>query len=352
MPKKRRKFKRYLFIILSFIFFAIGFTLLYLGLQNRQVITVEYSSKENIDYKVYLKPNNFFETPYLGKGQTYISSLIDYISASLEYEQTYNKNVSGNYNYEVKAIISADKPRGAEGNYWQKEYVIVGNNIVKIDNDDSFKINLSNKIDYQKYNELLQAFKKEYVLSIDGKLKIQLTVNSEVTPIGMTKKVKSERTMELSIPLTEQSVDLSINTKTGENNKSEVKEIMYLTDLKYKIEKIAGFVFIGLALLSLLGELFRIIKIRRETSEYTKKVNKILTTYNAIIVNTKNNIDLKKYNVVNVESFDELIDAHSEIRMPINYIKKEFGSQFILINNDMAWVYSLKKNGDFDEENQ
>ena len=221
---------------------------------------------------------------------------------------------------------------------------------MKIDNDNSFKIDLSNKIDYQKFNELLQAFKKEYVLSIDGKLKIQMVVKSDVTPNGMTKNVKLERTMELSIPLTEQSVDLSINTKTGENNKSEIKEIAYLPDFKYKVEKIAGFVSIGLAVLFLLGELIRIIKIRRETSEYTKKVNKILTTYNAIIVNSKNNIDLKKYNVVDVDGFDELIDAHSEIRMPINYIEKRSGSQFILINNDMAWVYSLKKNGDFDEK--
>ena len=59
MPKKKKRIKRYLFIILSFINFLLGFTFLYFGLQNHQTLTMDYTTKEGIDYQVYLKENNF-----------------------------------------------------------------------------------------------------------------------------------------------------------------------------------------------------------------------------------------------------------------------------------------------------
>lgn len=350
MQKKKKRIKRYLFIILSFINFILGFTFLYFGLQNHQTLTMNYTTKESIDYQVYLKENNFFETPYLTKGSTYISTLIDYINTTITYEQSFSRNVVGTYTYYTKAVISADKPRGDTGNYWQKEYQISEPISNKITDVNSFNIEVNNKIDYQKYNTLLQEFKKEYLISIDGKLKVQLVVESEVIPIGMTKTVKSEKIVELSIPLTEQSVDLTINTsEDGEAKTSTVKETVISKEIKYLLAKIAGYIFIILGIISLICEIIKIINIERQTSEYTKKVKKILSTYNAIIVNAKNSIDLDEYNVVNVDTFDELIDAHSELRMPINYIKNKNSSMFILINDKMAWVYELKKNGDQSE---
>ena len=50
--------------------------------------------------------------------------------------------------------------------------------------------------------------------------------------------------------------------------------------------------------------------------------------------------DLK---VIEVNTFSELIDAHSEVRMPINYYEEvtDYKSVFVLVSTNMAWVYTL-----------
>ena len=78
--------------------------------------------------------------------------------------------------------------------------------------------------------------------------------------------------------------------------------------------------------------------------EYELKLKKILTTYDSIIVNIKILPDIRKYNVINVESFEELIDAHSEVRMPINYYHTNKTAVFLLFNEATVWRYTVKKN--------
>ena len=70
---------------------------------------------------------------------------------------------------------------------------------------------------------------------------------------------------------------------------------------------------------------------------------KILKTYDGILVEVDSLPDLTKFNVIYVKSFDELIDAHSEIRRPINFIQKSSHAKFLLINEGIAWVYKFNR---------
>ena len=71
-------------------------------------------------------------------------------------------------------------------------------------------------------------------------------------------------------------------------------------------------------------------------------MSKILTAYDGIIVNASTLPDLNKFNVIKVRSFDELLDAHSEVRLPINYYRQTNKSIFILVNDTMLWMYTLE----------
>ena len=59
--------------------------------------------------------------------------------------------------------------------------------------------------------------------------------------------------------------------------------------------------------------------------------------------------DLDEKKIINVNSFDELVDAQNEVRMPINFIELERNelSKFILISDSIIWIYTL-----IDEKNQ
>ena len=55
-------------------------------MSNYSQDVVNYVENSSIDYKVYLKKNNYFDTPFLEKNKVYITSLIDYIDIDFSYK--------------------------------------------------------------------------------------------------------------------------------------------------------------------------------------------------------------------------------------------------------------------------
>ena len=45
---------------------------------------INYVEDGSVDYKVYLKENNFYSDSYLGKDQVYVAGLIDKVAATLK----------------------------------------------------------------------------------------------------------------------------------------------------------------------------------------------------------------------------------------------------------------------------
>jgi hypothetical protein len=66
---------------------------------------VTFNETSNIDYKVYLKDNKFFEDSYLEANKQYIASLIDYISAKFNYKL----NLSENNITDISVLIKAKR---------------------------------------------------------------------------------------------------------------------------------------------------------------------------------------------------------------------------------------------------
>ena len=94
--------------------------------------------------------------------------------------------------------------------------------------------------------------------------------------------------------------------------------------------------------LELLGQYSKIENnIKALTSEYDKYVGKILKNYDRLIVESRTNINLKKYNTVNVKSFTELLDVRDNLKLPIiyfNIVKHEKGMFYIKDGNDIYVV--------------
>ena len=76
-------------------------------------------------------------------------------------------------------------------------------------------------IDYQKYNSLLNEFKKDYGISFNGVFRVELIVNSESKTDNIVKEIPVESLVEVKIPLTQQVIDLSIDLS---NNDVEIVE--------------------------------------------------------------------------------------------------------------------------------
>ena len=87
------------------------------------------------------------------------------------------------------------------------------------------------------------------------------------------------------------------------------------------------------------------IYIYNKEINYKTKLTEILKKYDDKIVNVKKFYNIKKYNLIYVDSFEELLDVYNTYNSIINYreIKKNEKSIFTVINDKNAWIYVLKE---------
>ena len=139
--------------------------------------TLSYDIVGNVDYKVYLKENNFYKDPYLGKNMTYITSLVDYIDMAFNY----NFDITEKSDIEYTYIISANLVITPEDNskvLFDEKYVILSDTISKKNIDsEGYNISEAIKLDFNYYNDLANKFKSTYGVNCNCKLILDLDVD-------------------------------------------------------------------------------------------------------------------------------------------------------------------------------
>ena len=329
-------------LFLSIFFLAGGVFNIFKGFHNFKWINFSYQEDNSVHYKVYLKENDFFDTNYLDENKTYITSLIDHLNIDFQYQVNFKEEekaakIAGNYEYVIKAIISADKKDNQVGNYWTKEFIVKELTKQDVSDSDYFLIRENIDIDYNKYNELLNEFKRATLVSTDAKLSIVMEVKGDAKS-GDT-DVKLNRNLSFSIPLSELTVEGKADTEASNGNNTISKQIRD-NDPKFTFCRVVGIIS-TLTSFVIAFSIYKYYKRLILKDMYAHKLKKLLATYDGIIVNVKNMPDLNNLTVIMVTSFEELIDAHSEVRMPINFYesKKKRESYFVLINGSQAYVY-------------
>jgi len=337
-----------LFTMLACIFVVLG-AFFYKKTKAETIINkVEYAEKSSVDYRVYLKENKFFDEKYLTKDniinekKLLVAELIDKISINYNYVLSFSEKVNGNYTYYIKAIVESNESAGSK-NYWSKEYMLTDKKTKDINNTDSVIVLDDVNVQYDKYNKILNDWKDVAGVSMDGKLKVILVFESTVSAPNLEQKYQINNSdIKLELPLSKAATEITINEKSNDNTKT-IEEKVVNSDSKYLKYRI-GVVFSGL--LSIICVIMILVtrSNQKNDNKYYTELKKILSTYDGIIVNVSSLPDLDKFNVIKVRSFDELLDAHSEVRLPINYYPQKHKATFILVNDTMLWMYTLRNN--------
>lgn len=339
----KKNFKSILLITNSVVLFIISFLLFYKSINNYTQDIIKYKEESTIDYKVYLKENNYFDSPYLEENKAYITSLIDYIDVDFNYNMEFDSNRSGKYVYYVKGIMGANV-NNSKNDYWQKTYDLIKVNEVTYNDLDKINFLQNVKIDYQKYNDLLLSFKEEFKLSFDGYFKVILYVENYVESSNGY-ELKEATTLDLEIPLTKATIEVPITVGEEKVESLLTGDLIYSKNKLYTLLKILSIISLlgGLVLLTI--GVFRIVRSLEKVSAYNKELKKILKTYDGIIVNIGVLPNYSKFNLIDVNSFNELLDAHGEIRQPISFYESKNKAIFILINGNIMWRYILVDEG-------
>ena len=271
--------RKYILLQVLFVFGIVLFSMMdiYLyrmGYFEEKKIAINYKeSGPDVDYKVYLKDNDFFDTKYLTKAdnKTFITSLIDYINVEYNYIIQFDKKVSGKYRYYVMATLEANKNNSAD-NYWSKDYRIIDEKSYEVNDITEYVIHNNVDVDYNKYNGILSSFKKTLNLnSSSGVLKVFLVVNSELEGEEIQIPIES-KILLIQLPLTELTIDASVDTLPNDN----VKEISKVIDSnKPQIMKSIGYIYIGAVLVCVIL-LIITSKRKKNTNRYESELKKIM----------------------------------------------------------------------------
>ena len=105
-----------------------------------------------------------------------------------------------------------------------------------------------------------------------------------------------------------------------------------------------GIVATGFTVVMFLYLLITSNSIKNGDTKYTKDLNRILKTYDAILVESISKPYLKGKNIIVVSNIVDLVDAQIEVRKPIYYTKSDNACDFMILDSDQAMVFIMKEN--------
>ena len=302
--------------------------------------TVTYNEKSNVDYKVYLKDNNFYDKSYLNKGMAYVTSLIDNIK--IKYNYTFDSTIESDLDIKYKIIgklVIASQNNSKT--FYEKEYDLSKEIIDEMVNEKSYIIDRDVEIDYQYYNNLANEFKSNYAVNTTSRLEVSLHVE-ETNKESNSYELNSINNVVLSIPLSEQEINISLDNTNLNNSKNIVlhKKIV-VKDISFVIISAFIILMIIFTFISLIEKIYLLTQ--KNLSAYDKHIRRILLGYDRIIVNVMNIPNKDDYNLIEVENFQELVDVRDNTKEPINYhvIKEHSMCEFFVINGDNLYLYEV-----------
>lgn len=329
------------------IFIFLGF-LLSFSFYFKKTSKLHYEEKSNLDYRVYLKENQFYDTPYLPKDKQYISALIDYIDADFSYTFDSDDNLDIQYKYYVVADLEINDTSGK--NIYEKKFNLLDEKRVQ-STTNIFNIAENVKIDYNKYNTLAKQFIKQYSINAKAKLTVSLYVDVVGNHENFEKNITDQGVVKLEIPLLGDLNNIEMDYDLVNNNDAV---------LEYSTTRIHNPILFGIIIFLMILDIVmviyiivKVIKTRDASLLYQLKLNKIKKEYDKYLsetILTQRVEDLyktKSLRIVLIKNFEGLLDIRDSLKKPILYNEEIPGVEtiFYIISDNIVYLYVMHVNG-------
>ena len=333
--KNSMYYKSVYYVIFMFIFIVFGYVFLDSGFNTKTKVDINYEDSSNVVYKVNYKDNN-----YKVNNDRYISDMVSSIDIKYNYNNLFSKYINGFYRYNVEGYLITYED-DITNSLWERKYFLMDDKTIVLDKSEINDIKIDDKItiDFNKYREEIYDFINSYNIDIDGYLSVKINIFESINFNKLDNVYEEEKSIIINIPLTEDIFKINVNNI---NDKDSYYEFTNRKGMNIVLLIIGAFcISIALALLVLVIRQFKYICVSQD--EYNKKLNKILSKYDDSIVKVKRFYVNKKYNMIYVDSFSELMDVSVKMNKMISFkeYRKNKESIFVIIDEDDAWVYKL-----------
>ena len=301
---------------------------------------IKYNEKSSVDYKVYLKKNAFYEQEYLGKDMIYVAALIDKIAIDFNYQFNSEIEQDIDFTYNIVANLKISNSTGTKS-YFEKTYTILNDKKVSMKDISNQNITESVSIDYPYYNSLASNFKQQYGVEAESKLTVYMIINKS-SDTNNTLVLGSSNSMNVSIPLSERSVDIKLDYKEI-NETSSIIEKNTVSINDYLLLIMSGI----LVLYSLVATIFLIrmmSKLIHKKSDYERYIDKILKEYDRLIAESKTLLSFAGKEIIYINKFTELLDIHDNLQLPIMYYEAipQESSVFYISHENVIYLLEIE----------
>lgn len=285
------------------------------GFEEQKVSVYSYINKASINYKVFIKPNELYETNPLDEGKLYITEFVDYINATFNYEFTGERDADLKGSYTILGKVQGFTGEAEKlVNIWEKNYVIVPEKKFNF-KDSSKSIKEELKINLAEYN----AFVKEIIELSKINCQTNLSIIMDINLKGDTDKGPIEEVISpnLIIPLNTSMFQIGGNSNIEKPGAiEEIREVQ----LPINKKQVTFYsVILGILLVVLIFVIF-FTKAQLISKDPLKKVLKQIFKKHGdrlVALNSDSSIIGTSTNLV--KSIDDLVRIADEISKPILY---------------------------------
>ena len=343
--KKKKKIKLLWIVCLSilfwFLFVLLGTNLIIKSLKVNGSEKLYFVEKGDVNYLVCLKDNNFFEDQCLNSNMSYVASLINNISLNFNYQ--FNGNIDdliNNVDYQVNAKLIIENI-DTKAKYYEKEFELVSKTDDIVSNNGTlYDLNKNINIDYEYFNNIANSFKSQYGVNSQSYLEVYLNINK----YSSYQDIPKSSLISVKIPLSQKAIEIKFNTHNLNNSiDKSISSKSLIINGYFKF--IVGVLLLLFSFVFLVVIVMIINNYRKKVSKYNKFINKILREYDRLIVETSTIPNYEDYNVLIINSFNELVDVRDNLRSPIMYcdVLSEKESLFYIINGNNLYLYTVNE---------
>ena len=329
-------YKSLYYVLLMVIFGVLAYLFLNSGFNTETKVVVSYEDNSDVSYKVnYI--DNEYDDLYNNK---YISSMVDDIDINFNYNNLLSEYVNGYYKYNVVGYLVAYED-DITNSLWKREYQLVDEKTFVIDSNkvNSIKILDNFNFDFKKYRDEIKQFINDSNIDVLGYMHIRINILEFLNFNDMENEYSDSKVITLNIPLTDDIFKINVNNLSDKDSYYEFsnKKAMNIVFL------LIGAFCLALAISSLVMVFKQFIFIYDIQSKYKRDLNRILSKYDKSIIKVKKFYTKKKYNMIYVDSFNELMDVYYKKCKMISFkeVKRDFESIFVIIDGEDAWIYKL-----------
>ena len=308
---------------------------------------IPYSQQGNVIYKAYLADNEFYEQEYLNGSHAYVASLIEKMTADFEYDLEIDaKEVDFKYSYKIDAQVEV-RDKTTQMAIYNPVFELVPTKTLT-GSGSVLAIKDFVELNYNKYNNLAKDFIASYSLD---EVESLLIVRMYVDVLGESQKFaennKDSYTIKLFVPLDKKTVTPYTEIPVAE----EQQKVLTVNNnnttlLKYIVLGVFGFDLLLVLILSLYVRLTRDKHI-----DYSRKVKRIISSYTSYIQKVNNPVKLKDYQVLNVDSFTELLEIRDTLQIPILMFENSDRTytHFFIVNGGILYLFKISVQQDFED---